>query len=145
MAIFEGRYSWTGKKEDQREPIAWFPGAYDLKIIDLREENKGVSFIRPYLCIFTNTGHGHSISANPEKFAKRICIDFSLDIEKILWVEQSREPPEEYEIIVFKKCGRLSETAFYLVQRRNPTSGEMALINRNMAVSKETSTNVDDV
>ncbi len=41
MAIFKGRYSWDGKKNDQREPIAWFPGTYDLKIVDLAEGKKG--------------------------------------------------------------------------------------------------------
>ncbi len=132
MAIYDGRYSWTGKREDEFEPIAWFPGAYDLKIIDLRERNIGVSFIRPFLCIFTNTGKGHSISANPEKFAKRICIDFSLDFEKVLWVEQDKEDQEKYEIIRFIKCGKLSETSFYQVQRRSPTAGERTLITKNL-------------
>ncbi len=128
MAIFDGRYSWTGKKEDYLDPIAWFPGAYELKIIDLNEKIKGVSFVRPYLCVYTNTGYGHSISANPEKFAKRICYDFSLKLEKVLWVEQSKETPGKFEIIVFKKCGKLSDDSFYQVEKRKPTPGELTLI-----------------
>ncbi len=134
MAIFDGVYSWTGKREDQYEPIAWFPGAYDLKIIDLRESNNGVSFLKPYLCVFTNTGKGHSISANPEKFAKRLCVDFSLELEKVLWVERAKEDLEKFEIISFIKCGKLSETAFYQVDRRNPTPGELVLIQKNIVV-----------
>ena len=35
MKIFNGKYSWDGKKHDNQEPIAWFPGAYNLKIVDL--------------------------------------------------------------------------------------------------------------
>ncbi len=132
MAIFDGRYSWTGKKEDDRDPIAWFPGAYDLKIVNLAEMKQGVTFLRPYLCIFTNTGHGHSVSANPEKFAKRICIDFSLKLERVLWVEQLKENPGNFEIIVFQKCGKLSENAFYQVRKRKPTSGEMVLITNEL-------------
>lgn len=130
MAIFDGRYSWSGKREDQHEPIAWFPGAYDVKIVDLREKNKNVSFLKPYLCIFTNTGKGHSVSANPERFAKRLCIDFSLELEKVFWVEQEKDNRDHFEVINFIKCGRLSETAFYQVKKRVPTQGELALINK---------------
>ncbi len=133
MAIFDGTYSWSGKKEDERDPIAWFPGAYDLKIVNLDEKKQGVTFLRPFLCIFTNTGHGHSISANPEKFAKRICVDFSLKLERVLWVEQLKDNPGNFEVIVFEKCGKLSENAFYQVQKRKPTCGEMALITKELA------------
>ncbi len=133
MAIFDGRYSWNGKKEDHRDPIAWFPGAYDLKIIDLREEHRGVSFLKPYICIFTNTGFGHSVSANPEKFAKRICVDFSLDLEKVLWVECLSVEPLFFEIVLFNRNGQLHEKAIYLVSRRQPTHGEASLIKREFA------------
>ncbi len=130
MIIFDGRYSWTGKKEGRRTPVAWFPGAYDLKIVDLSKKNKGATYIRPYLCIYANTGYGHSISAHPEKFIKRICGDFSLKIEKVLWVEQITDLPRTFEIIVFKKRGRLSTEAFYRVEKRKPTVGELVVITK---------------
>jgi hypothetical protein len=130
MAIFNGRYSWSGKKEDQHDPIAWFPGAYDIKIVDLSVNNSGVTYLRPYLCIYKSTGQGHCISANPEKFAKRICIDFSLDIEKVLWVEQDKEVAEKFEVVIFKKCGNLHQNTFFQFEKRKPTPREMTLISR---------------
>lgn len=132
MAIFDGRYSWSGKKEDHRDPVAWFPGAYDLKIIDLSKNNPGVTFLRPFLCIFKGTGVGHSISATPEKFAKRICFDFSLEMERVLWVEQDREEPDKFEVVDFKKWGNLSEDSFYQSRKRKPTKGELTLISREI-------------
>lgn len=132
MAIFNGRYSWDGKKTDNKDPISWFPGAYDLKIINLEESLKSVSFMRPYLCVFTNTGSGYSVSANPEKFAKRICEDFSLEIEKVLWVEQQEQNSEYFEIILFQKKGQVGSHVFYSIERRKPMDNELNLIRKEL-------------
>jgi hypothetical protein len=133
MTIFKGRYSWDGKKKDRREPIAWFPGAYDLRIVDLTEGKTGITFLKPFLCIYTNTGAGYSISENPEKFAKRICGDFSLEIDKVLWTEQLQNGSDSFEIITFKRCGTVGENAFYLMNKRKPLAGEIKLIKKGLA------------
>ena len=134
MAIFNGRYSWDGKKNDQREPIAWFPGAYDLKIVDLTEGKKGVRFLKPYLCVYTNTGAGYSISEHPEKFAKRICSDFSLEMEKVLWAEQLEIGSDVFEIVNFYKFGTLGDNnTLYLTRKRKPLAGEVKLIKTVLA------------
>lgn len=132
MDIFSGRYSWDGKKTNGRDPISWFPGAYDLKIFNLENTVRSVSFIRPYLCIFTNTGKGYSVSANPEKFAKRICEDFSLPIEKVLWVEQKERGVDEFEIITFQKKGQVGQQVFYSIERRKPMGNELSLIRKEL-------------
>ena len=128
MAIFNGRYSWDGKKTDQREPVAWFPGAYDIRIVDLTEGKRGILFLKPILCIYTNTGAGYSISEHPEKFAKRICSDFALDIEKVLWTEQLQNGTHLFEIVTFTKCGILGKDPLYLTRKRKPLANEFNLI-----------------
>jgi hypothetical protein len=133
MAIFSGRYSWDGKKNDQREPIAWFPGAYDIKIVDLTEGREGITFLRPVLCIYTNTGSGYSISENPEKFAKRICSDFSLQIDRVLWIEQLQYGADSFEIITFKKCGIVGDNPLYSTRKRKPITNEIKLIKKGLA------------
>ena len=133
MSVFKGRYSWDGKKNDQREPIAWFPGAYDLRIVDLTEGKKGIAFIKPFLCIYTNTGAGYSISENPEKFAKRICSDFALEIDKVLWAEQLQNGSDSFEIVTFEKCGTVGKDPFYLMRKRKPLANEIKLIKKRLA------------
>jgi len=134
MTIFHGRYSWDGTKADDKEPISWFPGAYDLTITDLSEASDTLTFIRPFLCVFTNTGKGYSVSANPEKFVKRICEDFSLQIDKVLWVERNKPGSESFDIIVFTKKGQMGETAFYSMQKRQPLANELNLIQRQLEI-----------
>lgn len=132
MDIFRGRYSWDGKKHDNRDPIAWFPGAYDLVISRVAEASQSVSYIYPYICIFTNTGSGHSVSSNPESFAKHICEDFSLPIERVLWVEQLQPGSEQFDVIVFKKERQMAETVFYSIDKRKPSGNEQRMILRHL-------------
>ena len=135
MPIFDGRYSWDGKKDNNKDPISWFPGAYDLKIVNLSSKTT-ITHIKPYLCVFTNTGRGYSVSANPEKFAKRICEDFSLDIEKVLWVEQIEIDSGKYEIITFKMRGQLGENTFYTMEKRKPMPNELSFIEKEISKNK---------
>lgn len=133
MKIFNGTYSWDGKKHGDREPIAWFPGTYNLRIFNLSAGNRGVFYLKPHLCIFSETGQGHSISANPEKFAKHVCTDFSLDVERVLWVEELHNEAASYEVTVFTKSGKLGESLLYHVDKRPPSAAELKLIKKELA------------
>jgi len=130
MTIFNGRYSWDGTKKDNRDPITWFPGAYDLKIFDRTGDKTGIKHLKPYTCIFSKTGEGQSISVNPEKFAKHICYDFSLELEKVLWVEDLLTDKERYLVVSFSRCGEMGDRIFYKTSKRQPSKGEKKLIER---------------
>ncbi len=133
MEIFNGTYSWDGKKHDGRDPIAWFPGSYNLRIFNLTITSGAVTHLKPYLCLFSETGLGHSISANPGKFAKHVSEDFSLDMERVLWVEEIHGKEDPFEIIVFSRNGKLGDEPLYHADRRPPTDGERILIERELA------------
>jgi len=129
MAIFNGRYSWDGVRSDNREPIAWHPGAYDIAIIDRSaKKHDRVQQLKPFLCIYSATGDGHSISANPEKFARRICDDFGLDFERVIWIEDLQTENERYEIISFVKTVSLGDRSFYRTEKRKPGLQELQMI-----------------
>lgn len=139
MILFNGKYSWDGKRTDEREPIAWFPGSCQLTLIDLSPEDKGVTYLKPYLCIFTqNNGGGHSISINPEKFTRRICADFSLDMEKVLWTERTESATDIYEVLIFTRGLTVGKKTLYTLSRREPIAGEIALIQKGLAACIQT-------
>lgn len=132
MELFNGIYSWDGKKRDGRDPIAWFPGSYHLYICSIGEDNGKVTSFRQHLCLYSETGKGHSISAHPEKFAKHVCEDFSIDLERTLWVEVNPAPETKYEVIAYSRNSKLKEVFFYRVQKRLPTDSELKLIEEHL-------------
>ncbi len=134
MPIFTGRYSWDGTKKDEREPIAWFPGAYDLKIFDRGGDNTGIKHLKQYTCIYSKTGDGQSISEKPEKFARQICDDFSLDFEKVLWVEDLLIEKERYVVVMFNRSRKLGDTVLYTTSKRTPFNAEKRWIKEALAL-----------
>ncbi|MBU1568557.1 MAG: hypothetical protein KJ630_23385 [Proteobacteria bacterium] len=128
MAIFNGRYRWDGTKQDDLEPVAWYPGAYDVKILDRSGREGKVQHLKPFICLYARTGEGQSISANPEKFAKRICSDFSLDIDRVLWVEDLLTENERYDIILFTRTGKMGKGFFYRAEKRRALEAEVKMI-----------------
>lgn len=128
MEVFNGIYSWDGKKHDRRDPIAWFPGSYHLHIVTIGRNGGKVTSIRNHLCLYSETGEGHSISSNPEKFAKYVCEDFGLDLERTLWVEIHPQRPQRYEVIDYTRSGKMKEVCFYHLHKRAPNDQELRLI-----------------
>lgn len=128
MTLFSGRYRWDGTKKDDREPIAWSPGAYDIEIFQYGAATGKVQHLKSHVCVYARTGEGHSISANPEKFAKQICTDFSLELERVLWVEDHLREKDRYEVVMFTRSGRVGNDIFYKVSKRKPLDHEIELI-----------------
>ena len=134
MAIYAGRYQWDGTKTGEQEPIAWSPGAYDIKIFECVSNSEKVQHLKPVVCIYAPTGDGQSISANPEKFAKQICNDFSLEIERVLWVEDLLKNKNRYEIVMFSRSGKMGNTIFYKISKRIASEGEVSMIQKELLV-----------
>ncbi len=124
MTLFNGRYSWDGTKKDNREPIAWFPGSYDLKILSRGDAKSRVKHLKQYTCVYSKTGDGLSISENPEKFARQVCDDFSLDLEKGLWVEDLLCEKDRYVVVMFTRSRKLGDTVLYTTSKRKPFDAE---------------------
>ena len=132
MAIFDGRYRWDGTKTGEQEPIAWSPGAYDVKIFKCAGSTDKVQHLKPFVCIYAATGEGQSISANPEKFAKQICHDFGLDIERVLWIEDQLTDTNRYIVILFSRLTKVGTTIFYKTTKRLALESELQLIEREL-------------
>lgn len=132
MAIFNGRYRWDGTKRNNQDPIAWSPGAYDVKIFRCSSSSK-VEYLKPFVCVYASTGEGQSISANPEKFAKQICNDFSLDMERVLWVEDNLKDGDRYEVVMFTRSGKIGNIVFYRSQKRLAFKSEVEMIEQELS------------
>lgn len=124
MAIYDGTYRWDGTKQNDQEPIAWSPGAYDVKIYKRDSTSQKVELLKPFVCIYARTGEGQSISANPEKFVKQLCAEFSLEPERVLWVEDLQRAENRYDIIMLTRSSKIGKTVFYKIEKRKPSALE---------------------
>jgi len=132
MEVFNGIYSWDGKRHDGRDPIAWYPGSYHLHIFTVGEDDGKILRMRRHICLYSETGNGHSVSKNPEKFAQYICDDFDLDLERTLWVEIHPDRDQKYEVVDYSVKNRMKNIRFYDVQRRQPNAQELELIEAHL-------------
>lgn len=132
MTIFNGRYEWDGTKTGDQEPVAWYPGSYDVKLIPLAG-GEGVVSLKSVLCLFARTGQGQSIAAQPERFAKRICNDFCLEFSRVLWVEDLLTTDNRYQVINFLDAGQIGGKRFYKPVRRAATAAEVRMIDLALA------------
>lgn len=124
-SVYVGRYSWDGIKSGDREPIAWFGGAYDIVIYERPTLSGNIELLKPNVCVYSRTGIGQSISENPEKFAKNICYDFSLQIERVLWVENLLCEEDRYDIVQFTRLRTIGNTILYKTEKRRADISEI--------------------
>lgn len=134
MTVFNGRYRWDGTKRDDLDPIAWFPGAYDVKILECSGLPGKVRLPKPYLCLYARTGEGQSISAHPEKFAKRLCRDFQLEIERVFWVEDLLTARDRYEVVSFIPVLKIGGIPFYRTAKRKASAHEVEVIENALTI-----------
>lgn len=139
MTIFNGIYRWDGTKKDDLEPVAWYPGSYDVKILDRSGGGDKVRHFKNTICLYARTGEGQSISASPEKFAKRICSDFALDIDRVLWVEDLLTERDRYDIILFTRTGKMGKGFFYRTEKRRALEAEVKIIRQALVTLAEES------
>ena len=124
-SVYVGRYSWDGIKSGDREPIAWSGGAYDIVIYKRQTLPGNIELLKPHVCVYSKTGIGQSISENPEKFAQNICYDYSLQLERVVWVENLLCEKDRYDIVQFRRLRKIGNTILYKTEKRRADISEI--------------------
>ena len=128
MILYDGPYRWKGSTASKKRPISWWKSSYTLRIIDVSRENREVVFLKPHLVLFADTGEGASVTNCLPELAKQICEDFSLDLDRVVWVEDRPDADERFRVAMFRPVARLSGDVYYQVEWRAPAPGELHLI-----------------
>ncbi len=129
MIVYDGEYRWKGRSSVKKRPISWWQSAYHLRIVDLSRDVPDVLFLKPHVVLFTDTGEGASVTNCLPDLAKQICEDFNLDLNRVVWVEESPESTERFRVAVFRPVVRLGNDLFYKVTWRSTAASELNLIN----------------
>ena len=99
MIVFDGTYTLE-RKEDPGASTA-HACAWRVKIIDFSSEDPGHPHIRPYAVLAFRIEGGIFKTSCAESIGKRICRDFDLKVDDILWVEAFTDLPGALYVAVF--------------------------------------------
>lgn len=134
MILFEGRYSWDGKKRGSEMPVSWWPGSYKIKIIDLKAKSPGVILLKPYLCLFSSEGTEFCVKDKFHNLAVKICKKYNLDPEKVMWIENdSRKNLEATDVAVIESTTKIGNEKIYKTIWRQIRPNEESFIRRTIA------------
>ena len=127
MILFDGTYRLQRQEDAPPKPIGKWACSWRLRIIDFSMNQPGVQHLRPYVVVATKTGEGIFKTTCAESLGKRICRDFDLKIEEILWIEHFPDEPALY-VAIFKPKSYFGTEIFYNIDWRPIRSNELEAI-----------------
>lgn len=128
MIIFNGKFSWDGKKEGDHKPISWWSGSHYLTIVDFSDEMPDVVLLKPVIVLAADTKEGHSILKRYQDLVIGACREFNLDVQKVLWVRYSRDFENEMKVAVIKLSSGMGPYKVYDLKWRSLMANERKLI-----------------
>ncbi|BBO71714.1 hypothetical protein DSCA_56440 [Desulfosarcina alkanivorans] len=99
MLVFDGNYMLERKGDPGANPA--HACAWRLKIIDFSSGGARHAYIRPYAVLAFRKEGGIFKSSCAESLGNRICKDFGLNVDDILWVEAFPDLPGALYVAVF--------------------------------------------
>jgi hypothetical protein len=86
MICYDGTYRLKPSGQG-RVPIRRWNNAWRIRIIDLSFGRADVRYLRPMIIVAVRTGFGGENTTCARRLGRRVCRDFDLDPQKVLWVE----------------------------------------------------------
>ena len=127
MILFDGVYRLQREDDVSRRPISQWAYSWRLRIIDFSLCQPEVKYLRPHVVVASQTGEGIFKTTCAESLGKRICRDFDLKINDILWVEHFLDESNLY-IATFKPKFYMGPEVFYTVDWRPILPNELESI-----------------
>ncbi len=132
MIVYEGEYSWKGNAVRKERPISWWASSYHLKIVDLGRREDGVVYLKPVIVKIHDTGRGASVVNCLPELAKRICSEFELDLNRVLWVEEVSDENSPVHVASFEPIANVAGDVLYKTAWRTATDQETELIHTHL-------------
>jgi len=99
MIIFDGSYMLERKEDPGASPA--HACTWRVKIIDFSSGDPMHPHIRPYALLAFRKEGGIFKTSCAESMGKRICRDFDLNVDDVLWVEAFPDLPDALYVAVF--------------------------------------------
>jgi hypothetical protein len=115
MLVFDGTY--TLERKDDPGSIPTYACAWRVKVIDFASGDPSHPYIRPHAVLAVRRGGGIFKASCAESLGKRICSDFDLDVDDLLWIESFPDMPDEYYVANFSPYYRETEVTYTVTWR----------------------------
>jgi len=128
LIFFDGIYRLPGDRGKRGKEFKKWASAWRVKIINLSLSQPDVCHLRPYVVVATQDGEGIFKARCADSIGKRICRDFDLDVDRILWIEQIVSTPVQMLVAEFKPQWNFGRERFYSINWRPIRANELAAI-----------------
>jgi len=129
LIVYDGIYRLKRYKNTFIKGSKYPVCKWRLRIIDFSLSRPDVKYLRPFAVVAIQTGCGLFKTSCAESMGKRICRDFNLDINKILWAEMFCDKPEKLYVACFKPKYCFRAEIFYSTNWRLIRQNEFQAIN----------------
>jgi hypothetical protein len=99
MLLFDGTYTLARKDDPGSSPV--HACAWQVKIIDFSSDDPSHPHIRPYAVLALRKAGGIFKASCAESLGKRVCSDFNLKIDELIWIEVFPDMPNQLFVAVF--------------------------------------------
>ena len=99
MIVYEGTYMLERKEDPGSSPA--HACSWQVKIVDFSSADPLHPHIRPYAVLAFRKESGIFKTSCAESLGKRICKDFDLKVDDLLWIEAFPDLPENLYVAVF--------------------------------------------
>ena len=127
MILFDGIYRLQRREDKSSIFNRNWACSWRLRLFDVSVSHPDVKHLRPYAILATQTGEGIFKTTCAESLGKRICRDFKLTIDEILWIEHYPDEPALY-VAMFKPKSYFGSEIFYAIDWRPIRPNELQMI-----------------
>jgi hypothetical protein len=99
MLLFDGTYTLSRKEDPGSSPA--YACAWQVKIIDFSSGDPFHPHIRPYAVVAVRKAGGIFKTTCAESLGKRICHDFDIKVDDLLWIEAFPDMADQLFVAVF--------------------------------------------
>ena len=128
MIFFDGNYRLKPFEETEPTPIKQWSYSWRVRIINFELGQPDIQFLRPIVIFATQNGDRQWKTSCAESLGKRICRDFQLNVEQILWIEYFPADSEPLKAASFIPRSSMGSEKFYAVSWRSVRPNERAVI-----------------
>jgi len=127
LLLFDGTYRLQRQEDAPSKLGRKWACAWRLRVFDFSKKYPDVQHLRPYAVVATQTGEGIFKTTCAESLGNRICRDFDLNVDEILWVEHYPDEPALY-VAIFSPKSYYGTEVFYDVDWRPIMPNELNAI-----------------